>query len=304
MLELAFNASRGSFHLQLECRFASEWTVIFGPSGAGKSTLLRLIAGLDLNGQALNGPTHPESSRVILDGRALTDSARNLWLKPGRRQTSMVAQQSALFPHLSVVANVAYGIHHLDRAARTARVEEMLELVDALSLINRRPPDLSGGEAQRIALARALAPRPRLLLLDEPFSALDGRASDAVLIRLQSWTARTQSPNRNRHPRRHRRPRHSRRSRVAERRPSHRTRSRLRSLSSRASAFTKPPRLTTNHGCPTFAAVVSRLRWETSDLIPPLRVQPINPRALSIRFSSEWVGNHQPNPSKITRTKA
>jgi ABC-type sulfate/molybdate transport systems ATPase subunit len=189
VLELAFNASRGSFHLQLECRFASEWTVIFGPSGAGKSTLLRLIAGLDLNGQALNGPTHPESSRVILDGRALTDSARNLWLKPGRRQTSMVAQQSALFPHLSVVANVAYGIHHLDRAARTARVEEMLELVDALSLINRRPPDLSGGEAQRIALARALAPRPRLLLLDEPFSALDGRASDAVLIRLQSWTA-------------------------------------------------------------------------------------------------------------------
>jgi len=183
VLELAFNARRGSFHLHVECRFASEWTVVFGPSGAGKSTLLRLLAGLDLNGLA-----RPESARVVLDGRAFTDSTRNLWLKPGRRQTSMVAQQSALFPHLSVAANVAYGIHHLDRATRTARVEEMLELADGLSLIARRPHDLSGGEAQRVALARALAPRPRLLLLDEPFSALDGRASDALLIRLQSWT--------------------------------------------------------------------------------------------------------------------
>ena len=183
MLELAFNARRGSFHLHVECRFASEWTVIFGPSGAGKSTLLRLLAGLHLNGLA-----RPESARVVLDGRAFTDSTRNLWLKPGHRQTSMVAQQSALFPHLTVTENVAYGIHHLDRATRTARVEEMLELADGLSLIARRPPDLSGGEAQRVALARALAPNPRLLLLDEPFSALDGRASDALLIRLQSWT--------------------------------------------------------------------------------------------------------------------
>ena len=182
MLELAFNARRGSFHLHVECRFASEWTVVFGPSGAGKSTLLRLLAGLDLNGLA-----RPETARVVLDGRALTDSTRNMWLKPGRRQTSMVAQQSALFPHLTVAENVAYGIHHLDRATRTARVEEMLELADGLSLIARRPQDLSGGEAQRVALARALAPRPRLLLLDEPFSALDGRASDALLIRLQSW---------------------------------------------------------------------------------------------------------------------
>jgi ABC-type sulfate/molybdate transport systems ATPase subunit len=183
VLELAINAGRGSFHLHIECRFASEWTVIFGPSGAGKSTLLRLLAGLHLT-----DPARPETARVILDGRALTDSAHNLWLKPGHRQTSMVAQQSALFPHLTVAENVAYGIHHLDRATRTARVEEMLELVNALSLIHRRPPDLSGGEAQRVALARALAPSPRLLLLDEPFSALDGAASDALLIRLQSWT--------------------------------------------------------------------------------------------------------------------
>jgi len=187
MLELSLNARRGSFHLRVKCRFASEWTIIFGPSGAGKSTLLRLLAGLDFTGAPRSGPARPESARVVLDGRALTDSARNLWLKPGRRHTSMVAQQPALFPHLSVAANVAYGILGLDRASRTVRVEQMLELVNALSLIARRPRDLSGGEAQRVALARALAPRPRLLLLDEPFSALDGVASDALLGRLERW---------------------------------------------------------------------------------------------------------------------
>jgi ABC-type sulfate/molybdate transport systems ATPase subunit len=182
MLEFAFDARRGSFHLQIECRFASEWTVIFGPSGAGKTTLLRLLAGLSLSGSA-----EPQSAKVMLDGRALADVAKGLWLKPGRRQTSMVAQQSALFPHLSLEANIAYGIKALDRATRSARAQEVLELVEASVLIDRRPHDLSGGEAQRIALARALAPHPRLLLLDEPFSALDGAASDALLIRLKDW---------------------------------------------------------------------------------------------------------------------
>jgi ABC-type sulfate/molybdate transport systems ATPase subunit len=182
MLELALDARRGSFHLQVKCRFTSAWTVVFGPSGAGKSTLLRLLAGLD--GIVDHGPEHV---RIALDARLLTDSARGLALTPGLRRTSMVAQQPALFPHLSVAANVAYGLHQLDRRSRSARVEEMLELVDATDLLHRRPQRLSGGEAQRVALARALAPLPRLLLLDEPFSALDGAASDALLVRLQSW---------------------------------------------------------------------------------------------------------------------
>jgi len=179
VLELDLNARRGSFHLQLQCSFASEWTVIFGPSGAGKSTLLRLLAGLDA----------PEHAKITLDGRALTDSARSFAIAPGRRHTSMVAQQPALFPHLSVEGNIAYGLAALDRASRAQRVQQMLDLVDATHLASRRPRDLSGGEAQRIALARALAPAPRLLLLDEPFSALDGAASDALLTRLQSWLA-------------------------------------------------------------------------------------------------------------------
>ncbi|MGA3100893.1 MAG: ATP-binding cassette domain-containing protein [Terracidiphilus sp.] len=177
MLRFSLDSRRGSFHLKVECTFASDWTVIFGPSGAGKSTLLRLLAGLDL----------PHHGRIALDGRALTETAIGLRIPPGHRQTSLVSQQPALFPHLNAAANVAYGLRSLDRAARSRRVDEMLDLVGATELATRRPHDLSGGQAQRVALARALAPAPRLLLLDEPFSALDGVASDALLVRLQHW---------------------------------------------------------------------------------------------------------------------
>ena len=177
MLSFSLDARCGSFHLQVECTFASDWTVIFGPSGAGKSTLLRLLAGLD----------RPIQGRIVLDGRALTETADGLRIPPGRRQTSLVSQQPALFPHLTAAANVAYGLRNFDRAARARRVDEMLDLVGAADLAARRPQDLSGGQAQRVALARALAPAPRLLLLDEPFSALDGVASDALLVRLQTW---------------------------------------------------------------------------------------------------------------------
>jgi ABC-type sulfate/molybdate transport systems ATPase subunit len=184
VLEFAFDARRGSFHLQVECRFQSEWTVIFGPSGAGKSTLLRMLAGLEIFESS-----QPQLARVSLDSRLLTDSAQRLRLSPARRQTTMVAQQPALFPHMSVSGNVAYGLKSLDRTSQSARVEEMLQLVNAQNLVDRRPRELSGGEAQRIALARALAPKPRLLLLDEPFSALDGAASDALLVRLKDWAS-------------------------------------------------------------------------------------------------------------------
>ncbi|MGH9599689.1 MAG: ATP-binding cassette domain-containing protein [Terracidiphilus sp.] len=180
MLELAVNARRGSFHLEMECSFASDWTVVFGPSGSGKTTLLRLLAGLDRT-------YGPQAARIALNGRTLTDTAHKAWTSPGRRQTALVAQQPALFPHLSVHANVAYGLAGLDRTSRAARVDETLALVGATELANRRPRQLSGGESQRVALARALAPGPQLLLLDEPFSALDGAASDALLDRLQPW---------------------------------------------------------------------------------------------------------------------
>src|SRR5579863_3701655 len=184
VLEVKLDARRGGFHLQVECVFVSEWTVVFGPSGSGKSTLLRLLAGL----------ARAQSGQIALDGEALTDCKRGLQVKPGKRRISMVSQQPALFPHLSAAANVAYGLERLERSERTDRVQEMLALVDAEGLAKRRPRELSGGEAQRVALARALAPMPRLLLLDEPFSALDGAASDALLDRLRTWTRANRVP--------------------------------------------------------------------------------------------------------------
>lgn len=182
MLEIALEAQRGSFHLQIDARFESDWTVIFGPSGSGKSTLLRLLAGLDRE-----TATAPGRARVTFNGQTFADTASRLWLRPGHRATALVTQQPALFPHLNIAENVTYGLSHLERGRRRSRAHQMLDLVDAQHLLSRRPQDLSGGEAQRVALARALAPGPQLLLLDEPFSALDGATSDALLDRLRHW---------------------------------------------------------------------------------------------------------------------
>jgi ABC-type sulfate/molybdate transport systems ATPase subunit len=179
MLEFRIKTRRGHFSIDVNCRLTSDWTVIFGPSGSGKSTILRILAGLE----------SPDESRIVFDEETLADTSSKLNVKPGRRRTALVAQHPALFPHLSVAANVEYGLAGLDARSRAARVDEMLHLADARDLANRLPRDLSGGEAQRAALARSLAPLPRLLLLDEPFSALDGEASDSLLSRLQHWTS-------------------------------------------------------------------------------------------------------------------
>jgi iron(III) transport system ATP-binding protein len=137
--------------------------VLIGPSGCGKTTLLRAVAGLE----PLAG------GRVSVAGQVVSDAARGLHLPPERRRIGMVFQDYALFPHLSVAANVAFGLRALPRAEAEARVAEMLELVGLAHAAKRLPHQLSGGQQQRIALARALAPRPQLLLLDEPFSNLD-----------------------------------------------------------------------------------------------------------------------------------
>lgn len=177
MVDLQLKAQRGAFSLEIQCSFMAPWTVVFGPSGAGKSTLLRLIAGLD----------RPDSGRIAIHGEYVTDTEIGLNRPPGRRSTGLVAQQSALFPHLTVSANVGYGLASLSHAAREQRVSAMLELVGSEGLADRSPRALSGGEAQRVSLARALAPMPRLLLLDEPLSALDANARDQVLTKLQAW---------------------------------------------------------------------------------------------------------------------
>jgi iron(III) transport system ATP-binding protein len=140
---------------------AGDIGVLIGPSGCGKTTLLRAVAGLE-----------PVSGGEIRLTKGLVGSAA-LSVPPELRRIGMVFQDYALFPHLSVGRNVAFGIHALPRAEQAARVAEVLRLVGLEGSENRFPHELSGGQQQRVALARALAPRPQLMLLDEPFSNLD-----------------------------------------------------------------------------------------------------------------------------------
>jgi iron(III) transport system ATP-binding protein len=141
-----------------------ELVVIVGPSGCGKSSLLRAIAGLD--------PI--AAGHVVLDGNDVTTAP------PEKRRIGLVFQDHALFPHRRVDQNIAFGLTNLDRAARARRVEELLELVRLPGVGKRYPHELSGGEQQRIALARALAPDPAVVLLDEPFASLDPSLRDDV----------------------------------------------------------------------------------------------------------------------------
>ncbi|MEZ0069556.1 iron(III) transport system ATP-binding protein [Streptacidiphilus sp. MAP12-20] len=134
---------------------------VLGPSGCGKSTLLRVVAGF-----------HPAASGTVTVGdRVLDDGRRRVAAE--RRRVGYLPQDGALFPHLTVAANIGFGLPRAARAERAERVAEMLDLVGLVGLGDRHPHQLSGGQQQRVALARALAPRPELLLLDEPFSALD-----------------------------------------------------------------------------------------------------------------------------------
>jgi iron(III) transport system ATP-binding protein len=138
---------------------AHETLALLGPSGCGKTTLLRAIAGLE----------RLDRGRIDIDGTIVSDDGTHV--RPEDRQIGMVFQDWALFPHLTVHENVSYGLRRPER--RTGRVEETLELVGLGGLGERMPATLSGGQQQRVALARALAPRPRAILLDEPFSNLD-----------------------------------------------------------------------------------------------------------------------------------
>jgi iron(III) transport system ATP-binding protein len=164
-VRLAYEGARGThvvvdhFDLALD---SGQIGCLLGPSGCGKSTVLRAIAGFE-----------PVRAGTISLGDMLLSSPV-LHLPPERRRVGMMFQEYALFPHLTAAQNVAFGLRRSTRAERQARVAAMLALVGLSDAGSRHPHELSGGQQQRIALARALAPQPALLLLDEPFSNLDG----------------------------------------------------------------------------------------------------------------------------------
>ncbi len=154
----------GSFSIDLEVDAPPGVTIVFGPSGAGKSTLLSIIAGLVV----------PDAGSVKLGGETWLDVERGVVVAPERRRVAYVFQSLALFPHMTALENASFGVDRaLSKSERRSRAEASLARFRAAHLAKRKPATFSGGEAQRVALARAFAMSPKVVLLDEPFSALD-----------------------------------------------------------------------------------------------------------------------------------
>ena len=162
-LEVQIEKQLADFALNVAFETGDSPVGILGASGAGKSMTLKVIAGLEDGARG----------RIAIDGRVLFDSARGIHLPSRMRRVGMVFQNYALFPHLTVGQNIAFGVRGMDAKTRAARIAEQIAATHLAGFERRHPSTLSGGEQQRVALARALAPQPAALLLDEPFSALD-----------------------------------------------------------------------------------------------------------------------------------
>ena len=171
----------GSFRLR--ARFEAETGELMGllgASGCGKSMTLKCIAGIE----------KPDSGRIVLDGETLFDAAKRVDLPPRKRQVGYLFQNYALFPNMTVRQNILCGLHDVkDRAERERRMGETMELLQITDLAGYRPSQLSGGQAQRVALARILVGRPRLLMLDEPFSALDAHLRMQLQLQMRDLLA-------------------------------------------------------------------------------------------------------------------
>lgn len=170
--------------LAAEASLRGSLAVLVGSSGAGKTSLLRSIAGL----------MRPQRGYVTVAGTIVWESNRELWLRPAERGCGLVTQRPALFPAMTAQENIAFGLHALPRQERERRVREMAALFRIESLLSRRPAQLSGGEQQRVAVARTLAPYPSVLLLDEPFAGLHLDLKDAILTDLENWLSAARTP--------------------------------------------------------------------------------------------------------------
>lgn len=175
-----FQRSSSGFHLQLAFAAHAPRTVIFGPSGSGKSSLLRAIAGL----------LAPDAGRIELLGETVWQRGSNgvqRGIPAEHRRVGLVMQDPAVFPHLTAARNVAFPLRKKPGPARQQEVLRLLQIVGAESLADRWPQELSGGQLQRIAIARTLAAQPSVLLLDEPFAALDAESRQQLSLNLQQW---------------------------------------------------------------------------------------------------------------------
>jgi len=178
------NKNSSPFVLDLSVEVPPGITILFGPSGAGKSTLLDCIAGL----------VRPEEGRIALGEKLLFDAETRLELPPQGRKIGYLFQSAALFPHMSVEENVAYGLDKVPANATQEQVREILEAFRVGALRARRPGEISGGEGQRVALARSLVTGPRALLLDEPLTGLDAELKSAIVDDLRAWNAAKRIP--------------------------------------------------------------------------------------------------------------
>jgi molybdate transport system ATP-binding protein len=165
------------FLLEVDFQAAPGFTILFGPSGAGKTTLLDCVAGL----------TTPDSGRIALRDRVLFDATQRINLPVAKRRIGYVFQDLALFPHLTVEANVRYGLAHLPQSERSAKSSAILQAFRIPHLAQRYPREISGGERQRAALARTLVTDPSVLLLDEPLAALDAPTKSKIIDDLRQW---------------------------------------------------------------------------------------------------------------------
>jgi molybdate transport system ATP-binding protein len=177
-------ATHSAFLLDVALKIPSGITIVFGPSGAGKSTLLDCIAGL----------LKPDAGRIEIGGEVLLDVERRIDVPPAKRKIAYVFQSLALFPHMIVEQNVAYGLAEIPAQECALRVNEMLEAFHVQQLAKRKANEISGGEQQRVALARSLATSPRLLLLDEPLTALDEGLKKSIMEDLRRWNAAQNIP--------------------------------------------------------------------------------------------------------------
>jgi molybdate transport system ATP-binding protein len=176
MLQVSLVKHLGTFNLEADFAAPTPGVVVlFGRSGSGKTTLVNLIAGL----------ARPDAGRVELDGTVLSDTATGTWVRPEERGVGYVFQDARLFPHLTVLANLRYGLVRARRRTAVTGLDEVVNLLGLERLLARRPHGLSGGERQRVALGRALLSQPRLLLLDEPLASLDAARRGEVLPYLQ-----------------------------------------------------------------------------------------------------------------------